>query len=185
VALVFAQLEIKGHRGPPFMVKRIEISMDVHIRKAGNEDVPALAEFLKSLELFPRIQAEALEVIRDQVSRHLRQNMADNSHSVYVAQNKEDEILGYCAVHWLPYLMLPGPEGYVSELFLRESSRGLGIGGRLLKTVRAEAEKRGCSRLMLLNLRNRESYQRGFYKKQGWTERQEAVNFIMKIEEVS
>jgi GNAT superfamily N-acetyltransferase len=88
-------------------------------------------------------------------------------------------------VHWLPYLLLPGPEGYVSELFLRESSRGLGIGGQLIETVKAEALKRNCSRLMLLNLRKRESYKRGFYKKQGWEERQEAVNFIFKMEEGS
>ena len=67
-----------------------------------------------------------------------------------MAQNGEGEIIGYCAVHWLPYLMMPGPEGYVSELFLNQSSRGLGIGGQLLKTIKAEAEKRGCSRLMLL-----------------------------------
>ena len=33
---------------------------------------------------------------------------ADDSHSVYVAQNPEGEILGYCAVHWLPYLLFSG-----------------------------------------------------------------------------
>ena len=102
-----------------------------------------------------------------------------------MALNPTGEIVGYCAVHWLPYLLLPGPEGYVSELFLRESSRGLGIGGQLLKTAKAEAKKRGCSRMMLLNLRDRKSYKRGFYKKQGWKERQEAFNFLLKMEEGS
>ena len=155
--------------------------MDFKIRKAGPEDAPALAELLRSLELFPHIQAQTLEAIREQVSKELMLCQADSSHSIYLAQNAEGRILGYCAVHWLPYLMMSGPEGYVSELFLDQSSRGLGIGGQFLKNVKVEARERGCSRLMLLNLKNRESYQRGFYKKQGWEERPEAMNFILKM----
>lgn len=157
--------------------------MDIQIRKATNQDAPGIAELLRTIGLFTHINNETLQETLDHVSRHLGLCRADNSHSVYVVQNLNGEIIGYCAVHWLPYLLLPGPEGYVSELFLRESSRGLGLGGRLLETVQAEARERGCSRLMLLNLRNRESYQRGFYKKQGWEERQEAVNFLLRIEE--
>jgi N-acetylglutamate synthase-like GNAT family acetyltransferase len=157
--------------------------MDIQIREAKKKDAPAIAGLLRSLELFPHIQAQTPEAIREQVSRHLGLCQADDSHSVYVAEDQSGNILGYCAVHWLPYLMMSGPEGYVSELFLRESSRGLGLGSQLLKTVKVEAEKRGCSRLMLLNLRNRESYKRGFYKKQGWKERPDAINFLLGIEE--
>jgi N-acetylglutamate synthase-like GNAT family acetyltransferase len=155
--------------------------MDFQIRKATNEDAPAMAELLRSLELFAHIQAQTPEATGEQVSRHLGLCLADDSHSVYVAKDQSGTILGYCAVHWLPYLIMSGPEGYVSELFLSQSSRGLGIGGQFLKTVKAEAQKRGCSRLMLLNLKYRESYQRGFYKKQGWEERSEAINFVIKM----
>jgi GNAT superfamily N-acetyltransferase len=157
--------------------------MDIQIRKAQETDASAIAELLRSMGLFAHINAETPAATREHVSRHLGLCRADNSHSVYVARNPADEILGYCAVHWLPYLVLPGPEGYVSELFLRESSRGLGIGGQLLERVKAEARERGCSRLMLLNLRDRESYKRGFYRKRGWQERPEAINFLFKIEE--
>ncbi len=159
------------------------MNKDFLIREATEEDSPAIAELLRSLELFPHIRNKTPEVIQEQVSKNLQLNMADASHSVYLALKKAGEILGYCAVHWLSYLLSSGPEGYVSELFLRESARGMGIGGQLLKTVKFEAEKRGCSRLMLLNLRDRESYKRGFYKKQGWTERAEAVNFLLRIGE--
>ena len=69
--------------------------------------------------------------------------------------------------------------------FSGKRPEGLGLGGQLLERVKAEARERGCSRLMLLNLRDRESYKRGFYKKQGWQERPEAINFILKIEEKS
>jgi GNAT superfamily N-acetyltransferase len=157
--------------------------MDIQIRKATGQDAPVIAELLRTMGLFAHINAETPPATREHVSRHLGLCQADDSHSVYVAQDFNGEIVGYCAVHWLPYLLLPGPEGYVSELFLRESSRGLGIGGQLLETVKAEARERGCSRLMLLNLRDRESYKRGFYRKQGWQERSEAINFLLKIEE--
>jgi len=157
--------------------------MDIKIRKATDQDAPAIAELLRSLGLFAHINAETPQATREHVSRHLRLCHTDNSHSVFVALDTAGEIVGYCAVHWLPYLLLSGPEGYVSELFLRESSRGLGIGGQLLETIKAEAKERGCSRLMLLNLRDRESYKRGFYKKQGWEERPEAINFLLRMEE--
>ena len=90
-------------------------------------------------------------------------------------------MVGYAAVHWLPYLLLAGPEGYVSELFVRDSEQGKGVGTKLLEVVKREAEERGCSRLMLLNMRYRESYQRGFYKKLGWQEREDAANFVLQL----
>ena len=46
-------------------------------------------------------------------------------------------------------------------------------------SIRQDAQKRGCSRLSLVNMRQRESYQRGFYKSRGWQERPEAANFIL------
>ncbi len=49
---------------------------------------------------------------------------------------------------------------------------------QIREAIQAEAQKRGCSRLMLFNLRKRESYQRHFYPKHGWEERADAaVNF--------
>jgi len=115
------------------------------------------------------------------VSRHLSLCTAGDSHLILVAQTSSGEIAGYCAVHWLPYLILAGPEGYVSELFIKEDFRGQGIGSQLLESVKTEAQKRGCSRLMLLNMRKRESYQRQFYSKQGWEERPDAANFVLPL----
>jgi GNAT superfamily N-acetyltransferase len=111
--------------------------------------------------------------------RHLDLCRSGESHNVYVAENS-GAILGYVSVHWLPYLFLTGPEGYISELFINEQARGKGIGTRLLEKVKEEGAKRGCSRLALINNRGRESYSRGFYEKQGWTERKEMANFIYK-----
>jgi ribosomal protein S18 acetylase RimI-like enzyme len=176
-------------KGPPGFFEKASFirrkkgteTLHLTIREALLDDAPALTDLLQSLEMFPHLQVESSEKVRQQVSQALFQGQGGDGHSVYVAQDPNGEILGYCAVHWLPYLLFSGPEGYVSELFIRKEARGRGIGRRLLEAVKEEAEERGCSRLMLLNLRHRESYQRGFYKKQGWEERTEAANFILKF----
>jgi hypothetical protein len=51
----------------------------------------------------------------------------------------------------------------------------------LLETVQAEGVRRGSRRLMLLNMRQRESYQRGFYSKLGWEERLQAATFVKML----
>jgi GNAT superfamily N-acetyltransferase len=156
-------------------------SMDIRIRKAEATDVPAITELLRSLGLFPHIDAEASSTTQARVLKHLNLCNADDSHLVLVAESPAGEIMGYSSVHWLPYFILAGVEGYVSELFIDEKFRSQGVGGKLLETIKTEALKRGCSRLMLLNRRQRESYQRRFYPKQGWEERAEMANFVYRL----
>jgi GNAT superfamily N-acetyltransferase len=155
--------------------------MNIRIRKAEATDVPAISDLLRSLGTFDHINAEASQMTQARVLKHLALCSADDSHWIFVAQVPSGEIAGYCAVHWLPYLILAGPEGYVSELFVKEEFRGQGIGSQLLETTKAEAQNRGCSRLMLINMRKRESYKRQFYSKQGWEERPDAANFIIQL----
>lgn len=155
--------------------------MTIQIRKAEAKDAPAIADMLTSLGLFPHIDAEPSRSTQEHVLQHLELCSADDSHLVVVAQDMSNEIAGYCAVHWLPYLILTGPEGYVSELFIKEEYRGQGIGSQLLEAIKEQARKRGCVRLMLLNMRKRESYQRQFYSKQGWEERPDAANFVLRL----
>jgi GNAT superfamily N-acetyltransferase len=152
--------------------------MNYAIRRAIQPDSAALADLVRALGLYAHINNEPPEATHERVARHLALDLADDSHSTYVAASDRGEIVGYIAVHWLPYLILVGPEGYVSELFIAESARGQGIGAQLLEVAEAEARQRGCARLMLLNMRQRESYQRGFYAKHGWEERPNAANFV-------
>ncbi len=153
----------------------------MNIRRAETTDVPALAELVRSLGFIAAVAAETPAETQTRVLLHFALCTADDSHLILVAQTANGEIAGYCAVHWLPYLILAGPEGYVSELFIKNEFRGQGIGSQLLETVKTEARKRGCARLMLLNMRQRESYQRQFYSKHGWEERSDAANFILPI----
>jgi len=155
--------------------------MEIAIRRAVVEDAPQLAKLLQEIGWFEAFRGRDLQDSVAQVEKRLRQCLADDSRSVHVAEWPHGKIAGYGSVHWLPYLFMAGPEGYVSELFLREDARGQGLGRRLLDIIVAEARARGCSRLSLLNLRSRESYQRQFYTKAGWLERSEAANFVYTI----
>jgi GNAT superfamily N-acetyltransferase len=94
----------------------------------------------------------------------------------------EDGIVdGYCAMHWTPFLFFPGPECYISELFVRPDNRGSGLGTELLREAEARARQRGCVRLSLLNGKESESYKRGFYAGRNWEERHHMANFVLQI----
>ena len=158
------------------------LAKTMHIRKMTQADTPAIDAILRDVGHFPYFQKTPFEETIRTITTHLTMCLADNSHSMFVAENDDGVVVGYTAVHWIPYLLLKGPDGYVSELFVAASERGKGIGAQLLEVVKAEGRQRGCSRLSLLNLRERESYQRGFYKKQGWTERENMANFVFPFD---
>ncbi len=155
--------------------------MMTRIRRVVHEDAAALAELLLDTGWFAALNDKPVETVTAQIELQIAQCLADNSHSIYVAESSVGQIAGYTSVHWLPYLFMAGPEGYVSELFVQSNARGQGIGNELLRAVEVEARARECSRLSLVNLRHRESYLRKFYIKAGWQERAEAANFLYRI----
>ncbi len=74
---------------------------------------------------------------------------------VYV--NKEDEILGVCALH-ISWENL----AEIRSLAVRENSQGRGIGAKLVKQCLNEAEMFGITQIFTL------TYQPGFFRKQGF-----------------
>lgn len=149
------------------------------IRPAEARDAAAIAAILRETGWFDHVNDAPPGEAEARVAAHLALCAAPN-HTVLVAE-EAGRALAYAAVHWLPYLMLPGPEGYVSELFVREEARGRGLGRRLLAEVRAEAERRGCWKLHLVNGKRRESYARAYYRKCGWEERPDIADFILPL----
>ncbi|HNX32817.1 MAG TPA: GNAT family N-acetyltransferase [Holophaga sp.] len=142
-----------------------------------------MASFIRGLKLFERFNQEPVEVTRGRIHEHFSRCLTDDCPSIYLACDAAGGILGFLSVHWLPYLILQGPEGFISELFIHSEHRGQGLGKRLLEHAKAEAAARGCGRMGLINIRDRESYQRGFYAKAGWQERKDAANFIYALPE--
>lgn len=153
----------------------------MNIRKVKESDYNQLIDLLNDIGWFTELLSKSKEVLKNKFIKDINLCLVDDSHSFYVVEENENYILGYASVHWLPYLFLDGVEGYISELFVRNKGRGKGIGRELLETIKEEARKRGCSRLSLLNGRNRESYERNFYQKQGFIERDQFANFICKL----
>jgi GNAT superfamily N-acetyltransferase len=160
------------------------IDFALQIRSARSDDAAGIADLIVRLGTFQHhFEGLSTDGIQQRVGKHLEFCLADNSHTVLVAVTAADRIVGYAAVHWLPYLFMPGPEGFVSELFVDDTVRGQGVGTHLLEIVKEEAQARGCTRLSLINIRDRESYQRGFYAKLGWQERPDAANFIFRMKQ--
>jgi GNAT superfamily N-acetyltransferase len=155
--------------------------MDIMVRRATANDAAGIAAILRELDWFDIFKKETESATVVRLIECIRLCSVDDSHTVYVAEGEDERIMGYSSVHWLPNFLLSGPEGYVSELFIRESDRGQGVGTLLLESIKREAIERDCSRLMLINMRKRESYHREFYVKKGWIEREGAVNFILDI----
>jgi len=156
---------------------------DLRIRPAVPGDARAIAAIWRELGWVKAMQDKSLPEMEAQIARQLAGCLDQDGHTTLVAEKGPGRLLGYAMVHWSPCLFLPGPEGFVSELFVTDHARGKGVGGLLLKEVERLARQKGCSRLSLLNARHRDSYKRGFYAKQGWRERAEIANFVLYLEE--
>lgn len=151
------------------------------VRTMTVADAPAVANIIRELGWVEHLKEESFDVCAARVADLIVQNQKDRSHSLFIAENQDSEILGYAAVHWLPYLLLKAPEGYVSELFVTTKARGKKVGTALLQKILDDATKRGCSRLTLINVRTRESYQRHFYEKHGWQEYPDHARFVLNL----
>jgi N-acetylglutamate synthase and related acetyltransferases len=166
--------------------------MGITIREARIEDSNAIATILHSLGWSNHSKSTAVEQAQAEVATWL----ADFQHApkfttVLVAEHSDDQnsseqsapsrVIGYVSVHWYPHMMRGGNDGYISELFVHPEARGQGAGTRLLKRVEDLAKQRGCTRLLLLNRRIRESYSRHFYAKHGWKEQGDMAFFSFSL----
>ena len=98
--------------------------MNVTVRKAEIKDAEAIAGLIRDVGWFPAFERNCDTDPDDGVRKHLEICMSGDSHSIYVVEGDDGSLAGYAAVHWLPYLFLKGPEGFISELFVRSDLRG-------------------------------------------------------------
>lgn len=152
------------------------------IRPATAADAEALAATVIAVGGF-RAFAELTEAeIAVAVRANVAATLAGGCSTLLVAEHAGD-VIGWAQVHWLHDLFLPGPEGYLTELFLIGEHRGAGIGTELLDRVVAEARERGAYRLTLLNGTERASYERQYYRKRGWQERDDVAGFVLLLQD--
>jgi ribosomal protein S18 acetylase RimI-like enzyme len=167
------------HRAQQIITQQPEVKMT--IREVKMEDAPSLRELLIDIGWFNQGKI-AEEGFIQKLERMVAWNIEGEDHLLLVAE-ENGEIIGYVAIHFIPYLFMGSPEGYISELFVKNAARGKGVGSRLLSEAVKEGISRGCSRLQLVNMKNRESYARGFYTARGWRERVNAADFVYEIDD--
>jgi len=127
-----------------------------------------------------RLEEQGLAVDRAPILSTLLTAVSQPASDVFVAESDE-AVVGFVVIHWVPFPMLSGTEGYISDLIVTAELRGAGIGRRLVDAVEAEARSRGCVRLMLNNRIAAKSFQRGFYPKIGYRHREEFANFVKAL----
>jgi len=152
-------------------------------RPGTQDDAPQLAALLKAIGWFVALEELSLPDLEALLRNQIKAVIESSGTTGLVATDESGNLLGYCNVHWLIDLFMPGPEGYLSELFILPSARGKGLGKGFLEQIISEGKRRGAYRLSLLNSKNRESYERAFYEKNGWVEREHMANFIYLIEQ--
>jgi GNAT superfamily N-acetyltransferase len=133
---------------------------------------------LCNIDDYPHWKAQGVEQLELGAVQSLE--LQNPERLVFVAE-LDGRINAYAVVYWLHPMFGP-KEGYVSELFVRSDASGQGAGTALLERVQLEARACGCKRLTLVNLKDRESYKRGFYAARGWDERSNTVRFVFDLE---
>jgi GNAT superfamily N-acetyltransferase len=151
--------------------------MTLNIRPAVHDDAPMIADLLANIDDYPHWKALGADALRKTAQASLA--WANPERLIFVAE-LDRRVIGYAAVYWLHHLFST-QEGYVSELFIRSDASGHGAGTALLERVKAEAVAHGCCRLTLVNLKDRESYKRGFYAARGWEEKSNTVRFAFAL----
>ena len=148
------------------------------IRPAEPGDADELARVIHRLGGFRAFEGASEDAVRDAVRGNLAASLAGGGSTLLVAED-DDGVFAWAQAHWLHDLFMPGPEGYLTELFVAASHRGRGVGTELHDLLVAEARRRGAYRMTLLNGRHRDSYARGYYAARGWEEREGMASFVL------
>ena len=152
------------------------------IRPALPSDAAGISELLHGIGWFKAYEGRSIAQNTAAIKELLldAQTLPERS-LLLVAEDAQQRISGYCAVHWLPVAVLQSWEAYVSELFIAEQARGAGLGQQLLDVAVQAAREKNCLRIWLVNNRERPSYTRGFYSQQGWVEQAEMARFVLPL----
>lgn len=116
--------------------------MEIHIRNAAAEDMPAVLELINELAVYEK-EPDAVEVT---VAELMEDGFGKSPlFHCFVAQI-QDEICGMALVY-PRYSTWKGPVIHLEDLIVRESHRGQGIGSLLLDEVVKYGHQRGVKRI--------------------------------------
>lgn len=149
---------------------------DIVIRPLRPDDIGAIMQLHRELGWNPAFKADG-----STLRSRLEALIGEESALLLVAE-LDAAVVGYIHGEILTYLLFAGSEMLISEVFVVERARGRGVGKALIGAIEAEAVKRKCFRISVLNSRERESYTRGFYPSLGYQERSQTANFVKRLD---
>ncbi len=145
-----------------------KISMKIEV--AGPSDIPALCILLEPL--FDQ-EAEFKPDHKAQVQGLLSIIKNEEIGDILVAR-RNGEVIGMVNLLYTVSTALGERVGLLEDMVVSHSSRGLGVGSRLLQYALDFAHEKGCKRITLLTDNDNEGANR-FYKKHGFTRSSMAV----------
>ena len=147
-----------------------------HIRPLQPGDIDDVMQLHRELGWNPAFQADGTTL------RQRLESLTSEANALLLVAELDGQVKGYIHGQIVTYLLFAGREMLISEVFVMQEVRGKGIGKALIATIEAEAARRRCFRISVLNSRERESYKRGFYPSLGYQERGHTANFIKRLD---
>jgi len=109
---------------------------EIKVRKAKVEDAVYMAEILREIGWSETRNKMELEEVSKPIEGLIEHsNNDEDGHTVYVAVDENNKVIGFTNVHWVPYVMLGSYEGYIFDVFVSPDAGGKGAGSILVKTV--------------------------------------------------
>lgn len=108
--------------------------------------------------------------------RNVFESILKNEHQeiLVVEAKNEKKIHAMISYTVVPQLRLSGLKMEIDELVVSPEARGEGFGGELVNYVISKAKEISVKRIFISSNKQRESYQRDFYKKLGFNEKNSA-----------
>lgn len=112
--------------------------MNINIRNATDEDLPAILSLIKELAEFE----QASEKVTNSVE--LMKQEKEFFHC-FVAETETGEIIGF-ALYFFAYYTWVGKSLYLDDIYVKKSFRKLKVGTALLRKVLEVADEENCKR---------------------------------------
>ena len=117
--------------------------MTVSIRPATRNDVPVIAELIRGLARFEKLEHEVV-MTEDMLTAGL---FGERPYAEVLLADDEEQPVGFALFFHNFSTFLGRPGIYLEDLFVVPEQRGKGIGQLLLATLARLAVERGCGRL--------------------------------------
>jgi len=115
----------------------------LRIRRAGQEDVPVLLQFIKKLALYERL-SHVVTATEELLRRNL---FGEKSVAQAILAEYQGAVAGF-AVYFYNFSTFEGKPGiFIEDLYVDESHRGEGLGLAMFMHVARLAKEQGCGRL--------------------------------------